>query len=360
MLIGWNEGDKRMRDTANSGECKAEQPQPGAGGTRRALISHAARVVAATTACGPVAVLAKAVLAKQKNQPPNGPMDVIDCHTHFYDPRRPQGVPWPSKGSSLYRTVLPKHLRALPHALPVTGTVIVEASSWLEDNQWLLDLAADDPFVVGIVGHLKPGTPAFSGHLKRFAKNRLYRGIRVGQAVVSSALKSGDLSDLNLLSEHDLQLDVNGGPSMPAIVAQLAGRLPELRIVVNHIGNVRITRQAPPAEWARGIRAAAGHKRVYCKVSALVEGAARGGEKAPTDVAFYRPYLDILWNAFGDDRLIYGSDWPVSERAADYKTQQKIVLDYVSQRGRDATRQFFATNAQAAYKWVERPGRRST
>ena len=58
--------------------------------------------------------------------------------------------------------------------------------------------------------------------------------------------------------------------------------------------------------------------------------------------------------------MIYGSDWPVSERAADYKTQQQIVLDYVSQRGRDATRRFFATYALAAYKWVERPGRRST
>jgi len=359
-----------MHDTDNHGprqveqdqveQGQVEQPQSDAHGTRRAMLSRTARLLAATTACGPLAAVAPAAEVQPKDRRPNGPLDVIDCHTHFYDPQRPQGVPWPSKGSSLYRTVLPKHLRALPQALPVTGTVIVEASSWLEDNQWLLDLAADDPFVVGIVGHLKPGTPAFSGHLKRFAKNRLYRGIRVGQAVVSAALKSDDLSDLNLLSKHDLQLDVNGGPDMPAIVAQLARRLPELRIVVNHIGNVRITRQAPPRQWAQGIQAAARHKNVYCKVSALVEGAARGGAKAPTDVAFYRPYLDVLWNAFGDDRLIYGSDWPVSERAADYKTQQQIVLDYVSQRGRDATRRFFATNALAAYKWVERPGRRST
>jgi predicted TIM-barrel fold metal-dependent hydrolase len=340
---------------SRSGELNAGQSTENERGTRREFISHAAQVTAATMAHGPAVVL-----AKQGNQQPSAQMDCIDCHTHFYDPRRPQGVPWPAQGSSLYRTVLPKHLRALPQALPVTGTVIVEASSWLEDNQWLLDLADEDPFVVGIVGHLNPGTPAFAGHLKRFAKNRLYRGIRVGQAVVASALKSGDLSDLKRLSEHDLQLDVNGGPTMPAVVAQLARRLPELRIVVNHIGNVRITKQAPPREWAQGIRAAAGHKHVYCKVSALVEGAARGGAKAPTDVAFYRPYLDILWDAFGDNRLIYGSDWPVSERAADYKTQQKIVLDYVNQRGPDASRQFFATNARAAYKWVERPGRRST
>ncbi|MEM7013931.1 MAG: amidohydrolase, partial [Verrucomicrobiota bacterium] len=62
-------------------------------------------------------------------------LDVIDCHTHFYDPTRPEGVPWPGEGSALYRTVLPKHLRGLKAFRPVTGTVIVEASPWVEDNQ---------------------------------------------------------------------------------------------------------------------------------------------------------------------------------------------------------------------------------
>ena len=96
----------------------------------------------------------QSLVTRYSKQPVVPSIDVIDCHTHFYDPERPQGIPWPEKGSSLYRTVLPEHLRALPHAIPVTGTIIVEASSWLEDNQWLLDIAADDPFVVGIVGHL--------------------------------------------------------------------------------------------------------------------------------------------------------------------------------------------------------------
>ena len=79
-------------------------------------------------------------------------LDIIDCHTHFFDPTRPEGIPWPSKSSPLYRTVLPKHLRKLKTFRPVTGAVIVEASPWVEDNAWLLDLAKDDPFVVGIVG----------------------------------------------------------------------------------------------------------------------------------------------------------------------------------------------------------------
>jgi hypothetical protein len=105
----------------------------------------------------------------------------IDTHTHFYDPRRTLGVPWPSRDDPfLYRPVLPPEYRKLSQPLGVVGTVVVEASSWLEDNQWLLDLAESDPFLVGIVGQLAPGTPGFQKHLERFAANRLFRGIRIG------------------------------------------------------------------------------------------------------------------------------------------------------------------------------------
>jgi predicted TIM-barrel fold metal-dependent hydrolase len=106
----------------------------------------------------------------------------IDAHTHFYDPRRPGGIPWPSKGDTvLYRPVLPDDLwRVAPR---LTGTVVVEASPRLEDNQWILDLAETDQHtdqrIVGCVGHLTPGTPEFASHLTRFAANRLFRGIRI-------------------------------------------------------------------------------------------------------------------------------------------------------------------------------------
>src|SRR4051794_11502373 len=89
----------------------------------------------------------------------NADLDIIDCHTHFYDPTRPEGIPWPQKGTPLYRTALPKHLRELKQFRRVTGTVIVEASDRVEDNAWLLELARNDPFVVGIVGHLDPAKP---------------------------------------------------------------------------------------------------------------------------------------------------------------------------------------------------------
>ena len=249
-------------------------------------------------------------------------------------------------------------IRELEQFRRVTGTVIVEASSRVEDNTWLLELAAGDPFIVGIVGRLEPGTPEFAKQVRHFAAHPLFRGIRIASRSLEKLLDKESLADLKLLSDHDLELDVNGGAATPAVIARLAPRMPALRIVLNHIGNVRITSDEPPREWREGIRVAAAHSNVFCKISALVEGAARDGRQAPDDLAFYKPTIDVVWNAFGDDRVIYGSNWPVSERAADYEKLQRIVLQYAFEQGADATTKFCSLNAKRAYKWIERPGRR--
>jgi len=312
------------------------------------------RQLIAGSLAGTAALGLRSLLADE----PAAALDIIDCHTHFYDPTRPEGVPWPSKGSPLYRTVLPADLRDLVQYRPVTGTVIVEASNRVEDNAWLLELAKDDPLIVGIVGNLTPGMPEFAGHMKRFAANSLFRGIRIQVQLLKDLLQQNKIDDLKLLADQDLELDVNGGPDTPETIAKLAPLLPSLRIVLNHIGNVRVTADAPPAEWKTGILAAATHQNIYCKISALVEGAARDGQEAPDDLAFYKPYIDVVWNAFGDDRVIYGSNWPVSDMAASYEKLQRIVMEYAAEKGADATRKFCSLNAKQAYKWVEREGRR--
>ncbi len=287
-------------------------------------------------------------------------LDIIDCHTHFYDPSRPEGVPWPRKNTSLYRTVLPRHLRALKMYRPVTGTVIVEASPLVEDNAWLLDLAKEEPFIVGIVGNLDPLSEEYATNAKRFSANPLFRGIRISVKTLRVLLDNGNLAPLELLADLDLSLDVNGGPDTPAAIAELAPQVPELRIVLNHIGNVKISPEAPAQDWSDAIRAAAEHPNVFAKISGLVEGAARTGQPVPDDLDYYRPYLDVVWGSFGNDRVIFGSNWPVSERAADYETLQRIVLEYAAEQGQDVVQKFCSANAQRAYKWVERPGRRSS
>src|SRR3954452_10063610 len=100
------------------------------------------------------------------------PLDAIDAHTHFYDPTRRGGVPWPDpKDKLLYRKVLPDEFAKVAGKHGVASTVAVEASPLLEDNQWLLDFAAREKVIVGVVGRLDPAGDPFPTHLKRFAKD---------------------------------------------------------------------------------------------------------------------------------------------------------------------------------------------
>jgi predicted TIM-barrel fold metal-dependent hydrolase len=313
--------------------------------TRREFLSS-------TIHAGAAALAATNLMADQAHAADQPLM--VDCHTHFYDPTRPEGVPWPGKNDDvLYRPVLPKHFLEQAGPLGVTKTIVVEASPRVEDNAWLLDLAKTNPSVIGVVGNLTPGKPEFAGHLKRFAANKLFRGIRVSHGAVKAGLDQPDfLADVRRLSEASLELDVNGGPDMPADVARLAEKLPDLRIVINHLGNVDVDGAEPPPAWRDGMRAAAKHPKVFCKVSALVEHAKpkSGEKKVPEEVEFYKPILDAIWSIFGDDRLIYGSNWPVSDRAASYRALFTIVNQYVTARGRTTAEKFFWKNAQAAYQ----------
>ena len=274
---------------------------------------------------------------------------MIDAHTHFYDPQRPQGVPWPAKNDAvLYKTTLPADLRRV--APRVTGTVVVEASPWLEDNQWILDLAEHEPLIVGFVGHLDPGTPGFADHVRRFARNRLFRGIRIqGQSLPQQLEQAEFVRDLELLADNDLALDVNGGPTILPGVAQLARRrCRTLRVVINHVANLRIDGRAPPGDWLAGMQAVAKHPQVFCKVSALVEARAgrAGTPEPPADPEFYRPVLDALWGTLGEDRLIYGSNWPVCEKYAPYATVQHIVAEYLQAKSGQVREKFFSRNTR--------------
>lgn len=278
---------------------------------------------------------------------------IIDTHTHFFDPTRPQGIPWPKPNDGpLYRTVLPEHFCALAKPEGVTGTVVVEASRWPEDNQWILDLAVNNPVIVGFVGNLNPSEPDFETQLNRFAANPLFRGIRLGRSPMQYLLPDNLYDIAKKLADRDLEADLLIQTEELEATATLAKRLPELRIVINHIAHVAVTGNTPNAEWVNAIHNVAKHPNVYMKASALAERAQT--QPAPTDVAYYEPTLDVLWNAFGEDRLIYGSNWPVCERAASYQNVINIVKAYFNAKGQVATDKYFCHNGKAAYKWIDR------
>jgi L-fuconolactonase len=270
----------------------------------------------------------------------------IDTHTHFYDVTRPQGVPWPQKSEPiLYRTHLPPEFIQLTQSCNVTGTVIVEASPWIEDNQWILDLAKDQPFIVGFIGNLEAGKPEFAGNLKRFARNPIFRGIRLGARAVASGMPQPAFqNDLRRMEELRLTLDVLGGASMLPDVHRIAKLAPKLRIVIDHLPFEEW--DADPAAMRTALAAIAKLPNVYAKVSNVVR---RKNDQIIEDPAYYRPGLDALFGLFGPNRLVFGSNWPVSNRVASYATLHSIVADYFQHKGANITEKYFRTNSIAAY-----------
>jgi predicted TIM-barrel fold metal-dependent hydrolase len=275
---------------------------------------------------------------------------VIDAHTHFYDPTRPQGVPWPPMTDPLYKPHLPEHFRALTEKHGVVGTVVVEASSLIQDNQWILDLAKENPVIVGFIGNLELGKPEFAGHLERFSANPIFRGLRLHGVTLARNL--GDRAfkdDLRRLADRQLTLDLVGDTQMLPAIGRLAKLVPDLRIVIDHL---------PFREWdgdptamRRALTRIAGLPNVYAKISDVVR---RVDGRIVEDAKFYRPGLDVLWDLFGPDRAMFGSNWPVSNRVAPYASVVKVVAEYFSGKEQSEAEKFFRTNSQAAYQWKPR------
>jgi predicted TIM-barrel fold metal-dependent hydrolase len=274
---------------------------------------------------------------------------MIDTHIHLYDPTRPQGVPWPAKTDALlYKPMLPETFAAMVRPLGITGAIVVEASAWVEDNQWVLDLAKEHRVIVGLVGHLEPGADGFAANLARFAKNPLFRGIRLnGNTIGTGMARPAFVEDLKRLADTRLMMDAIGSAAMIPALITLTGKIPQLRIAIDHM-------PVEPVGWQNS-RAAlldlAKSTQVYCKVSGVLK---RVDGRTVEDAGAYKATLDELWDAFGPDRVMYGSNWPVSDKVASYETVLQVVRRYVDSRpGGDADK-FFRTNSKACYRWRDR------
>jgi L-fuconolactonase len=265
------------------------------------------------------------------------PGQIIDTHIHLYDPTRPQGVPWPSKTDSLlYKPVLPRTFEAMVRPLGVTGTVVVEASAWVEDNQWILDLAKDNPIIRGHVGHLEPGTPDFRQHLARFGKNPLFRGIRLnGSGITAGIAREAFMEDLQRLADAGLMLDAIGNAVMIPSLLKLTEKVPTLRIAIDHM-------PSEPPGWIDKrpeLRELSRNPQVYSKVSGVVG---------------HRELLDEVWTMFAPDRVMYGSNWPVSDRLAPYSEVLNIMKEYLAKKDATTSEKFFWRNSRACYRWIDR------
>lgn len=272
---------------------------------------------------------------------------IIDTHIHIYDPTRPQGVPFPKPDDAIYRRVMPENYKALAVPEGVTGVIVVEASTWVEDNQWVLDVIAGDPFMLGLVGNLDPRADDFGAHIDRLSENPRFLGIRPRTHPWEKEDVARMAGAFEKLVEKGLELDAG----VNEMVIEVARRLPELRIVINHCGNIPADGKPIDPASLELMQKAADCPNVFCKVSGLMDLRCQI-RPAPTDLAFYTPLLDALWTLFGEDRIIYGSDWPVldySERT--YADAQRLVHTYFAQKGPSVLEKYFFKNARKAYKW---------
>lgn len=287
-------------------------------------------------------------------QPP--PVPIIDCHIHLFDQTRPQGVPY-SGGGINKLPALPARYRKLAGPLGIVAAIEVEASPWIEDNLWVLEIEENDPAMLGTIGNLQPDKPEFPEYLERYHKNGLFLGIRYGNiwgySLVNQVNNPAFIDSLKLVQQADLAMDTaNPQPDLIEAVIRVNDKVPGLRIVVDHLPSMmwRLDAGERPAV-ERNLRELAKRPSVYVKISAImrvVDG------KASTDPALYKPLLDRLFDIFGEDKLIFGSDWPNEAAVDNLPAIVQIVRDYFSIKGQPAAEKYFWKNSLAAYKWKRR------
>lgn len=273
-------------------------------------------------------------------------MNRIDAHQHFwrYDPVRDAWIT--DEMAVLRRDFLPEELEVQLRERRMDGTVAVQADQSERETEFLLDLARRHPSVRGVVGWVDLRSPDLPERLEYFSGFERFRGVRhIAQAEPDGFLARDDVVDgIARLGAFGLTYDILVyAHQLPGALA-LVERLPDQPFVVDHIAKPKI-REGEREPWTTQIRRLARHPNVYCKVSGLVTEADWERWK-PEDV---RPYLDVVFEAFGADRLMFGSDWPVCLLAASYARVVELIERYAEQLSRDDRDQLFGGTAIRFY-----------
>jgi L-fuconolactonase len=282
---------------------------------------------------------------------------ILDAHIHIFDPTRPGGVPWPLPGDLIDKPSLPARYETLARPLGVVGAIAIEASPLASDNDWLLGIVQSSPIMVGMIGDLVPSASDFAAQLERLHKNPLFLGIRHGNLWDRSISRDVDVpafwTAMRQLSQAGLVLE-SANPDLPLLAAllKLAEKEPSLTVVIDHLPHM----QEPAAghdqqRFADLLTQFGKAPRTFAKLSEIpvqVDG------RPVLDLAVYRKRLDRLWESFGPDKLIFGSDWPNSDHVATLPETFGLVEQYISEKDGRSREKFFFANSKAAYRWQPR------
>ena len=250
----------------------------------------------------------------------------IDAHQHFWH-YTPEEYGWIGPEMSvLQKDRLPEDLAALTAPLGIEGTVAVQARQTLAETTWLLDLARQYPLIKGVVGWVDLSCPRVTEQLERFCTFPHFRGVRhvvQDEPDDQFMLRDDFLRGLGALAGFDLTYDILVFPRHLPVACKVVERFPEQPFVLDHIAKPHI-KDSTVEPWARDIVRLAAYPNVACKVSGMVTEA-DWQRWQPTDL---RPYLDVVFEAFGPERIMFGSDWPVCTVASTYARVTEVVDDY--------------------------------
>jgi L-fuconolactonase len=287
---------------------------------------------------------------------------MLDAHIHLFDPTRAGGIPWPLPDDSIYKSTLPARYEKLAAPLDIVGAIAIEASPLATDNDWLLRTVHSSTFMVGMIGDLPPTSSNFSVELERLHRDPLFLGIRHGNLwnrSLSDDLRNPALRPaLKELEQAELVLEA-ANPDLPLLKAlsQVSDSVPKLTIVIDHLPHMEL----PPAEHdrqelARCLADLAANPRVNIKLSEIP----RAGDSPASDIVPYRERLDRLDTLFGDDRVIFGSDWPNSDHIAPLDQTVALVKNYMSSKSSAQRRKLYSENSRRVYRWKPRRPTQST
>jgi L-fuconolactonase len=275
----------------------------------------------------------------------------IDSHQHFwrYNPTRDAWIT--DDMSILKRDFLPEELALECKANGIDASIAIQADQSEKETLFLLEMAGDNPHIAGVVGWIDLMAANVEERLQFFSRYKKLRGFRhIAQAEPDDRflMQPDFVRGISRLREFGFTYDILVYPKQLPAAIELVFKFPEQRFVVDHVAKPEIKSQDITL-WETHIRRIADSPNVYCKLSGLVTVADWRNWK-PVD---FKPYLDVVFDAFGADRLMFGSDWPVCLVAASYAQMKQIIEEYV--RGFTATQKenIFGGNAIQFYDLKE-------
>jgi L-fuconolactonase len=253
----------------------------------------------------------------------------LDSHQHFWQ-YSPAEYPWISdRMATLKRDFLPEDLHPLLKSIQFDGCIAVQARQSLEETKWLLELAEKHEFIKGVVGWVDLLSDKLPEQLQSFGKHPKLVGVRHvlhDEPDDEFMLRPQFRRGISQLREFDLTYDLLLFPKHLTPAMQLVKEFPDQPFVLDHIAKPLIA-EGRVSPWREDLRQLAKFPNVCCKLSGMVTEA-RWRQWQPAD---FRPYMDIVFEAFGSDRLMIGSDWPVCTVSGDYGPTMQLVIDFAQQ-----------------------------